>query len=56
MVSMDEHCLGASRTATDATMRDFSCDLVMKLDEGSLDMVNSTQTMIGLGRDVGCRG
>jgi hypothetical protein len=39
MASMDEHCLGALRTATDAAMRDFSCDLVMKLDEDSLDTV-----------------
>lgn len=28
----------ASRTVTDAAMHDFSCDLVMKLDEGSMDM------------------
>lgn len=42
----------APRTRTDATMRDFSCDLVMKLDEGSLDMVNGALVVIGLGRDV----
>ena len=56
MVSMDEHCLCASRTVTDAAMRDFSCDLVTKLYEGLLDMVNSAQIIIGLGLDVRCRG
>jgi len=42
----------ASRTVTGAAMDDFSCDSVMKLDEGSIDIVNGSPSVIGLGRDV----